>query len=617
MAKRGYTAQASRGGRFVLRRRAAVTLSLALAVLVAACGSAARSATPCPPQVVAGGSMTPAQARASVVEVTACPTHPSAEDPCYASTGWAIGGGYVVTAGHVVVNGPLGPYLPSGAEPATIRRTDLHVVVEGQAPVPATAITIDVQKSDLGLLRVAGLRLPGLAIASQAAAAGAQAVVVCDAATLQHLSPPPPTDTFSGAATSVQATQSPGPPRVFDVTGSGTPPGCSGAPVIAGNQVVGSLFAGSGNGQPGSGDATVIPSQDVLSVLHLGSLTAACAGLQATTPSPTATGHVGRVLWVVDDGTREHIRVASDVTQAREVATLPENTTPLDAAGNTLAAVYPDGTLHLIDLASGSNRAVPGARNVSTFGGAFNPASSKFAFVSSTSLAVVDVHSGTVATISMLSGGGFDVPQRWTDAGLITTTIAGSDVSVPHGVERIDPTTGEQLSGSPQATGFGNQISRTGVAGAFTDHQPSDGDAENQLNGGAPATNTVRYYRLGQTPTVLYQELFPDDYLSVLAISPDSSLVLVRDRQRVSNYAPVWRPAGVVLVTSAGERLGIDPDTQNWDYEAGDFAGSTPVAGGMGGQQAQLHALLTPTKLGTLDRVFPATSVLLVRSLAQ
>ena len=599
----------------MLKRRAAVPLNLALAALLAACGSAAGSTTPCPPQVVAGGSVTPAQARASVVEVTACPAHPSAQDPCYATTGWAIGGGYVVTAGHVIANGPLGPYLTSGAEPPTIRRTDLHVVVDGQAPVVATAMTSDVQKSDLALLRVPGLQLRGLPVASQAASAGTPAVVVCDAATLQHSSPPPPTDTFSGTATTVQPTQSPGPPRVFDVAGSGTPPGCSGAPVIAGNQVVGSVFAGNGDGQPGSGDATVIPSQDVLSVLHLGSLSVACAGLQAATPSPTSTGQIGRVLWVVDDGTQEHVRVASDVVQAREVTTLPENTTPLDAVANTLAAVYSDGMLHLIDLASGSNRAVHGAGNVSSFGGAFNPAGTKFAFVSSAALEVVDVHSGAVTTITTLSAGGFDVPQRWTDAGLVTTTVAGSDVSVPHGVERIDPMTGEQLSGSPQATGFGNEISRSGVTGAFTDHQPSDGDAENQLNGGAPATNTVRYYRLGQAPTVLYQELFPDDYLAVLAVSGDGSLVLVRDRQRVSNFAPMWRPAGVDLVTSAGARLATDPDTQTWDYAAGDFAGTTPVAGGMSGQQAQLQALLTPTKLGMLDRVFPATSVLMVRSL--
>ena len=599
----------------MLKRRAAVLLNLALAVLLAACGSAARSTTPCPPQVVAGGSVTPAQARASVVEVTACPAHPSEQDPCYATTGWAIGAGYVVTAGHVVANGPLGPYLSSGAEPPTIRRTDLHVVVDGQSPLAAMAMTFDVQKSDLALLRVPGLQLRGLPVSSQAAPAGTPAVVVCDAGTLQHSSPPPPTDTFSGTTTNVQATRSPGPPRVFDVTGSGTPPGCSGAPVIADNQVIGAVFAGNGNGQSGSGDASVIPSQDVLSVLHLGSLSVACAGLQAATPSPTSTGHTGRILWVVDDGTQEHVRVASDVVQAREVTTLPESTTALDALGNTLAAVYPDGTLHLIDLASGSDRAVRGAANVSTFGGAFNPSGSKFAFVSSTALEVVDAHSAAVTTITTLSGGGFDVPQRWTDAGLITTTVAGSDVSVPHGVERIDPTNGEQLSGSPQATGFGNQISRSGVAGAFTEHQPSDGDSENQLNGGAPATNTVRYYRLGQTPTVLYQELFPDDYLNVLAVSPDSSLVLVRDRQRVSNYAPMWRPAGVVLVTSAGERLGTDPDTQTWDYAAGDFAGTTPIAGGMSGQQAQLHALLSPTKLGMLDHVLPATSVLMVRFL--
>ena len=122
-------------------------------------------------------------------------------------------------------------------------------------------------------------------------------------------------------------------------------------------------------------------------------------------------------------------------------------------------------------------------------------------------------------------------------------------------------------------------------------------------------------YRLGQAPSLLYQELFPDDYLTVLAVSPDGSLVLVRDRQRVSNYAPVWRAVGLVLVTSAGEKLATEPDTQTWDYAAGDFAGTTPVAGGMSGQQAQLHALLTPTHLGILDHVLPATSVLMVRSL--
>lgn len=259
-----------------------IVLLGALAAGVAACGSGPPPGSACPPGSTSG-TVTVAQVQASEAEIVACPTSPDSNDECYGGTAWSVGDGLFATAAHVIENGAFGPTS------TTRVRTYLQVTqgfpsaVDGRALTNASVVTMNIDSSDVALVQTTDLFLPPLPIWTTNVTAGLSATDVCDANTIDNLTPLPITNVFSGTTTAVGPSGVPpgaGPATLFNVnvpaSRPGTPEGCSGSPVLVDGRIAGSLDNGNGTGQLGGGSSGIIPAPALRSALNLSAPSGAC-----------------------------------------------------------------------------------------------------------------------------------------------------------------------------------------------------------------------------------------------------------------------------------------------------------------------------------------------------